>query len=90
VNPIEERMAALRARFATAAPAEAAELEYALEAGDADAMRRIAHGLAGRAGMFGFAALGAAALRADEASDAQLPKAARALLMALREVDQER
>jgi HPt (histidine-containing phosphotransfer) domain-containing protein len=90
LNPIEERMAALRARFAAAAPGEAEQLERALEAGDAEAMRRIAHGLAGRAGMFGFDALGATALRADEAKYAELPEAARALLTGLRELDQER
>lgn len=83
-------MAALRARFRAAAPAEATRLDRALDRGDPDGMRRIAHGLAGRAGMFGFDALGAMALRADEAADAELPEAARALLTALRELDQER
>jgi HPt (histidine-containing phosphotransfer) domain-containing protein len=90
VNPIEERMAALRARFAAAAPGEAEQLARALQACDTDAMRRIAHGLAGRAGMFGFDALGATALRADDATDPELPEAARALLTALRGLDQER
>ena len=83
-------MAALKARFAAAAPAEADQLERALDAGDPPAIRRIAHGLAGRAGMFGFDAVGAAALRADEADDADLPDAARALLAALRDVSQGR
>lgn len=83
-------MTALRARFAAAAPGEAEQLERALAAGDADAMRRIAHGLAGRAGMFGFDALGVTALAADEANDTHLPQAARALVSALRSLDQER
>jgi HPt (histidine-containing phosphotransfer) domain-containing protein len=90
MNGINEKMQALRVRFAAAAPAHADDLETRLKAGDLDGVRQLAHGLAGRSGMFGFAELGAVALRADEAEAADLPLAAEALIAALRTVAQER
>jgi HPt (histidine-containing phosphotransfer) domain-containing protein len=83
-------MAQFRSRFVAAAAGEAGELEQLLQAGDHAGVRRIAHGLAGRAGMFGFHELGETARSADEADDDSLLPHGRRLLEELRALGQER
>jgi HPt (histidine-containing phosphotransfer) domain-containing protein len=79
-----DKMAALRQRFVAAAGEGVPQLEALIAAGDLEAVRGLAHSLAGRAGLFGFAELGAIARLADEADTATLPERARNLLTALR------
>lgn len=83
-------MATLRDRFVSAAGGQAEALEHCLAAGDLAEVRRIAHGLAGRAGMFGFDRIGELALVADEADNAVLPERAAILIATLRALIQER
>jgi HPt (histidine-containing phosphotransfer) domain-containing protein len=71
VNDVEERMAALRGRFAAAAPQQAAALRAAVGAQDRGRVAEIAHHLAGASGIFGQPALGEQALRLEEAVDAR-------------------
>ena len=85
----DARMAALRGRFVAAAGEQAEKIETTLQAGDFEAVRGLAHGLAGRSGLFGFAALGELARLADEADTAALPGHARDLVAALRRVAQD-
>lgn len=66
-------MAALRTRFVDQARGEAAAIARHVAAGEWQAVRDICHGLAGRAGMFGFAALGDAARAVEEAIDEGAP-----------------
>ncbi len=92
MSALEKRMAELRARFAIQAQQEAAELELRAAAGDWRAVAEIAHGLAGRAGMFGFPEIGNLARDAEEAIDAGgAPRSDAAELAArLRALDQGR
>lgn len=83
------RMDALRQRFVDAASGHADQIEVLLEAGDLEGVRALAHGLAGRSALFGFAELGEIARLADEADPAALPGCARELLAALRSVAQD-
>jgi HPt (histidine-containing phosphotransfer) domain-containing protein len=53
----------LRARFRERAQADRLVLADALARGDAAAIERLAHGLAGAAGMFGYAEVGGLALQ---------------------------
>jgi HPt (histidine-containing phosphotransfer) domain-containing protein len=57
VTDFEARMAELRTRFLARAEADRALLAIALRQEDWDEVRRIAHGLSGTAGVFGFASL---------------------------------
>lgn len=57
---LEERMAELRARFVARSISEKPLLLAALAAMDRAELRRIAHGMAGGAGLFGCPALGRA------------------------------
>jgi HPt (histidine-containing phosphotransfer) domain-containing protein len=84
-----DRMAALRQRFAAAAGDQADRIEALLASGDVEAARAVAHGLAGRSGMFGYAALGELARLVDEAEGAEFAGRARDLLAALRALAQE-
>lgn len=68
MTPLEERIAALAAKFAARAPEERAALAQAIEAGDEAALIERAHKLAGIAGMFGHHAIGEAALAVEEAA----------------------
>ena len=79
-------------RFAAKAAGEAAELERLLGEGAWSGIRDIAHGLAGRAGMFGHGDLGELALRIEESVDAgERPREQLADLIArLRGLDQGR
>lgn len=67
---IDARLAAIAERFAAQAAETAAEIGSALDRGDGPELARLAHSLAGRAGMFGFSAIGDAARRVEEALDA--------------------
>ncbi|SMF61194.1 Hpt domain-containing protein [Allosphingosinicella indica] len=70
MTDFEAKMAALKMRFAARAAEDAAGLERAAGAGDWDAVRERAHGLAGRAGMFGHPGIGDAARSIEEEIDA--------------------
>jgi len=84
-----DRMAALRERFVAAAGGQASELAALLQADDFEGARQLAHGLAGRSGMFGFAELGECARRVDEAGPQAVRRHAEELLAALRRLAQE-
>lgn len=66
----DARMAALRERFVAQTAREARAMAEHVQAQRWDAVRDLCHGLAGRAGMFGFAALGEVAREVEEAVDA--------------------
>jgi HPt (histidine-containing phosphotransfer) domain-containing protein len=85
----DDRMAALRQRFIAAAAGQADEIEALLRQGELEGVRHLAHGLAGRSGMFGFVELGEAARRLDEAEAAFVALHAEELLRKLRRVTQE-
>ncbi len=82
-------MAALRERFVASAADQAEQIAALLGSGDLEGVRALAHSLAGRSGMFGFAELGEIARLVDEAEPATLPDRARDLLAALEGVSQE-
>jgi HPt (histidine-containing phosphotransfer) domain-containing protein len=67
---IDARLAAIAERFAAQAAETAAEIGVALDREDRPELARLAHSLAGRAGMFGYGAIGDAARRVEEAVDA--------------------
>ncbi|MGN6499300.1 MAG: Hpt domain-containing protein [Tsuneonella sp.] len=67
MTPLENRLAELAGRFAARAPQERDAIAAALAAGDAATVVDRAHKLAGIAGMFGHADVGAAALALEEA-----------------------
>ncbi len=62
MTEFEEKLEALRARFVQRAAVDAEAIVERAAAGDWAAVRDVSHGLAGRAGMFGFAALSDAGL----------------------------
>jgi HPt (histidine-containing phosphotransfer) domain-containing protein len=62
----DDPLGPLRARFQARAAIEATALAEALAGGEAVEVERIAHGLAGAAGLFGFADVGAAAIAVDQ------------------------
>lgn len=90
MTPLENKMAELRARFAESAIGQAGELQRLVSSGNFDEARLIAHGLAGRSGMFGYDELGAIALAADEAAPADLPVRLEDLISALLNLAQVR
>lgn len=67
MDEFERRMDALRSRFVERAATDAAALRSAWAERDAEAVRRIAHSLAGNAGMFGHPRLSEAASALEEA-----------------------
>lgn len=69
MSEFDDRMAQLRARFVARAAEQRAQLVAALLAGDHDEMRRLAHGLSGSAGVFGFPEISADAQALEEAVD---------------------
>ena len=69
---IDARLAAIAERFAAQAGETAAEIDAALDRGDWAELARLGHSLAGRAGMFGYAAIGDAARQVEEAVDGGL------------------
>lgn len=62
----DDPLTALRAEFCVRAVEDRAALAQALAVGDLDRVERVAHGLAGSAGLFGFTDIGAAALAVDD------------------------
>jgi HPt (histidine-containing phosphotransfer) domain-containing protein len=74
---IDGRLAALRERFVTHAVAEIFAIRMALGQSDWSRLRDLTHGLSGRAGMFGFPALGEAAAALEEAIEADVAPAER-------------
>ena len=80
MSAIDQKMATLAQRFAARAADERAGLAAELAQDDRDAVRQRAHKLAGIAPMFGFPALGEAALdlemAAEEDADMAAPGAA--------------
>lgn len=73
---IDGRLAAIAERFAAQAGETAAEIEDALDRENWSELARISHSLAGRAGMFGYGAIGDAARRVEEAVNAGVSGAA--------------
>lgn len=69
MSDFDERMAVLRARFVARAAEQRAQLAAALLAEDRDETRRLAHGLSGSAGVFGFPEISADAQALEEAVD---------------------
>lgn len=69
---IDARLAAIAERFAAQAGETAAEIAAALDREDWSELARLSHSLAGRAGMFGYSAIGDAARSVEEAVDAGL------------------
>jgi HPt (histidine-containing phosphotransfer) domain-containing protein len=69
---IDARLAAIAERFAAQAGETATGIEAALDREDWSELERLSHSLAGRAGMFGYTAIGDAARRVEEAIDAGL------------------
>jgi HPt (histidine-containing phosphotransfer) domain-containing protein len=63
----DEQMASLRRRFLREAEADCRVCREALEAGDFELLRRSAHRLAGRGGMFGYPQVSSAAGELEEA-----------------------
>ena len=70
MDDIDERLAAFSRLFAEQAGASAEAIENAANTGDVQRLQQLCHSLAGRAGMFGEAALGDAASRIEQALDA--------------------
>lgn len=75
MNDFDQRMAALRARFAGRCPTDAAALRAACTARDRAEMRRILHAVAGNAGVFGYPDLSASARRIEDAIEREAPEA---------------
>ena len=69
---IDARLAAIAERFAAQAGETVAEIATALDREDWPELARLSHSLAGRAGMFGYGAIGDAARSVEEAVDAGL------------------
>lgn len=65
----DDRMARLRERFLARAGEDRLALLEASAAGDAAAVRRVVHGLAGAGGTFGFPEVSEAAQRVEDALD---------------------
>lgn len=84
MTALESKVAELAARFAARAPEERTAIANALAIGDTAALIERAHKLAGVAGMFGHADIGAAALALEETALAGKDYSQRvALLLAL-------
>ena len=69
MSAFEQKMAQLRERFLLRAEDERAQLVAAATVGDRAEMRRLAHGLSGSAGVFGFPEIGLHAQALEEAVD---------------------
>ena len=69
MSEFDERMAQLRLRFVARAAEQREQLTAALMAGDRDEVRRLAHGLAGSAGVFGVHQISEDAQAVEEAVD---------------------
>jgi HPt (histidine-containing phosphotransfer) domain-containing protein len=69
VTGMEDRLAQLRQRFLADCAEQAQAIRSAMDAREWMAVRDLCHSLSGRAGMFGFAAVGLAAQRLEERID---------------------
>ncbi len=93
MTDFDERMAQLRARFQVRAAEDRERLAVALATQDRAETRRLAHGLSGTGGVFGFAGLSSAAEAVELAVDAdcaweEVEKLCAILLRALAEAAQ--
>ena len=70
MTDFDDRMAQLRVRFQVRAAEDRVRLAAALAAEDRAETRRLAHGLSGSGGVFGFAGLSSAAEAVEVAVDA--------------------
>ena len=91
----DEQMAALHRRFLVEAEADCSVCRGALEDGDFELLRRSAHRLAGRGGMFGYPKVSKAAERLEDALLASAGRETIALLggellTCLQQLNQER
>ena len=66
MSDFDARFEAVKKRFASKAGQEATQLQQLRDSGDWHGVRDIAHGLAGRAGMFGHGDLGELARAVEE------------------------
>ena len=73
MGDFEDRMAGLRLRFIDRAARDRGAVEAALAQEDRSSLRHLAHGLAGTAGIFGFAAIGQAAQQVEDLLDEDSP-----------------
>ena len=69
MSGFDKRMAGFRARFCARAAADRAQIATALASGDFDEVRRLAHGLSGSGGVFGFPEVSADAELVENAID---------------------
>jgi HPt (histidine-containing phosphotransfer) domain-containing protein len=67
MNGFDQRLADLRRRFLERTRKERMQLASACQTIDREELRRVSHGLAGSAGIFGFADLGRSAQTLEEA-----------------------
>jgi HPt (histidine-containing phosphotransfer) domain-containing protein len=93
MTAFETRIDALRRRFVAQAVADAARIEERAIVNDWNDIRQLSHGLAGRAGMFGFAPLSNDAGELERAIEQgadveQLRRRAHGLINALRDLAQ--
>ncbi|MBA3669161.1 MAG: Hpt domain-containing protein [Sphingomonas sp.] len=70
MSDFDDRMAQLRARFVFRAQCERTQFEAAMQSLDRVEMKRLAHGLAGSAGVFGFHTISLDAQAVEVAVDA--------------------
>ena len=68
MTEFDDKMAELRQRFVDRCPAWLGDLDAALDARDGEAVARLAHRLAGNAGMFGYPELSEAAAELESAA----------------------
>ena len=95
MSQFEERMQALRKRYAERAALDLDALGGAVRTQDWVEVRRIAHGLSGTGAVFGFPEISASGQQLEEAVDADLPVSERlaladALIACLAAAAQER
>ena len=76
MSDAEAQMQKLRQRFHARAASDRSAIISALEAGDRSRLLHLAHGLAGVAGIFGYAEIGGHASALEEAVDAGVDDAA--------------
>ncbi len=87
MSGIEDRLSLLRARFLERARSDAEALAAALQSGDIATISRLAHGIAGNAGLFGFPDVSAEASSLEyaiEEAEPMWPDRTRALVTSLR------
>lgn len=75
MHEVDSRLAAIAERFAAQAGETATAIAASLAREDWAELSRLSHSLAGRAGMFGYGAVGEAARAVEEAIDGGRPTA---------------